>query len=129
MSDLEAACHVAFDKAHTKWCDEVCNGGFVQYLGNESGAFAQDLPEALTRVGLMEYVPIALELRALFPGGIPRDETIRWRAVEQLSETGTALEDLTHRFFEVHDHAADDSFRQKLFALIRNSRPDFVRSS
>jgi Domain of unknown function (DUF4375) len=70
--DLERACHVVFDKAHWKWTvmgrealsggeitviavetffGETCNGGLAQYLGNESGAFGNDVSEALLRVG------------------------------------------------------------------------------
>jgi hypothetical protein len=126
-TDLEAACHLVFGKAHSKWSKrgpsaltigertllavetffgETCNGGVDQYLGNESGKLTEDLPEALLRVGLTSYVPLAIEIRQ------------RQRTMNE-----DALDDLTNRFFELYDEHA---FRRALFDYIRNHEDEFV---
>jgi len=82
-ADTEAATHEVFDQAYMKWIThgsevltegeitvycvettfgEVCNGGLDQYLTNESGAFAEQCPDALVRVGLPRYAEIVKEL-------------------------------------------------------------------
>ncbi len=148
--DQEAACHFIFDKAHWKWTEhgdavlttgertvlavetffgEGSNGGLVQFLENESGAYAQHLPEALERVGLTAYAPIARELRALFPDGISPDPEARFDQIDSLDEEqAVAMEELEDRFFELYlrKHAVEE-FRQKLAAYIRSHREEFVR--
>ena len=69
---MQKVCHEAFDKAHGKWGSirklfltkkekfilatetfygEFSNGGLLQYLGNESGAFANWSVEAFKEIG------------------------------------------------------------------------------
>ena len=141
-TDLEAVCHFIFGRAHTKWTDygsaaltvgertviavetfvgETCNGGLIQYLGNESGAFARDLPEALMRVGLVELVPIALEMKKLFVAPIAEDSAERWKQVEDIEDT--ALDQLSDEFFELLDVKR---FRECLTGFIRRNPFDFV---
>lgn len=147
-ADVVAACHLVFEKAHTKWSrhghealntgertviavetffGETCNGGLIQFLGNESGAFAQDLPEALMRVGLTEYVSMALALRRAFPNGIPRDPGERWAQVEALEDDQpTFLDELTEQFFARHSHDEVEDFRERLVAYIRANRDELL---
>jgi hypothetical protein len=141
-ADLEAVCHFIFGRAHTKWSDhgsaalsvgertviavetfvgETCNGGLIQYLGNESGAFAKDLPEALMRVGLVEFVPIALEMKKLFGAPLAEDSGERWEQLEEVDET--ALDQLSDKFFDLLDV---ERFRECLTGFIRRNPLDFV---
>ncbi len=126
---------------------ETCNGGINQYLVNEGGAFAQELPEALTRCGLLKYAPIAHDLRKLFSGEIPRDPTERWarvsgiesRTLQRVSRSrprdktadlaeipDALLAELTDRFFEFYFPGEGEELNLKLAAYIRSNPSDFI---
>lgn len=167
--DLEAVCSFLFDRIHSKWTflgesylsvgertvlavetffGETCNGGINQYLVNEGGEFAQELPEALARCGLAEYARIATDLRNLFNGEIPREASARWsrvsgiesRTLRRLSngqppdpEAGSTeipdslLKELDDRFFELYLPGNGDDFRLRLTTYIRENLSEFTK--
>jgi len=146
-ADIEAACHFIFDKAHWKWTEhgepalttgertviavetffgETCNGGLLQFLLNESGAFARDLPASLMRVGLTAYVPLALELTRLFPAALSRDPDARGDQLDALDGGDDTLAALSERFFELYHHDEGRVFRERLIEYIRANPREFV---
>ena len=166
--DLEAVCSFLFDRVHSKWTflgegclsvaertliavetffGETCNGGINQYLVNEGGAFAQELPEALARCGLIDYARIALDLRDLFEGEIPREASARWARIPgiesrtlrrisgrppsdqevRLNEIpNSLLEELDSRFVDLYLPGNGEDFRLRLAAYIRENLAEFT---
>jgi len=146
-ADVEAACHFIFDKAHWKWTEhgdaalttgertviavetffgETCNGGLLQFLLNESGAFARDLPGSLMRVGLTGYVPLALELNRLFPAPVSHDPNERGDQVDALDDGDDVLAALSDRFFGLYNQQDAKGFRGRLIEYIRANPGEFV---
>jgi len=114
---MELVCHRFFDMAHSKWrklgssalsekekyvlavetfYGEVTNGGLLQYLDNESGAFAGWAADAFEAVGIPAYAAIMRTVTNLFPQGvIPNDPNERASQVEAIDiERLEALEKL-----------------------------------
>jgi hypothetical protein len=151
-TDKEAACHAVFDEAHTKWTfegrdainesqftvmcvetyfGEVCNGGLVQYLFNESGRSASFGPEALRRIGLPKYAEILEDALARCTNAPEENE---FGVMEDFFEPPESdddddddgpLGDLDERFFELY-FANKTEFRDKLFQYILDNEDDFV---
>ena len=84
---MEKICHEAFDKAHDKWSSikrpfltkrekvilatetfygEFSNGGLLQYLDNESGAFANWSVEAFLKIDIPKYSELLQEVKKIF---------------------------------------------------------------
>ena len=97
---MQRDCHLAFDKAHDKWMakgssklterekyilvtetfyGEFTNGGLIQFLGNESGCFANWGVKAFKEIGIPAYSKLLNEVLNLFPNNyIPEDPSLRW---------------------------------------------------
>ncbi|MDQ8196364.1 DUF4375 domain-containing protein [Coraliomargarita sp. SDUM461004] len=136
---MEALCHKHFHKAHDKWSDsgarllskeekhtlavetfygEVWNGGLMQYLGNESGAFADWADEAFAEIGIPEYSKLMKEVKALFPDStIPTDPDKRWDLVEKLDEE---MLDCMENIVWEKNEAEPDEIRLKLYNYLKN---------
>jgi hypothetical protein len=151
-SDKQAVCHAVFDEAHTKWTDEgrgaineaqltvlcvetffgeVCNGGFAQYLFNESGRNAGFGPDALRRVGLPQYALVLEDVLKRCKNspehndfGIAEDFFEAEAEWEDDDDDGP-LGDLDDRFFALY-FANKKEFREKLFQFILDHEADFV---
>lgn len=105
---MEIVCHQYFDVAHDKWTEfgssdlsekekfvlavetfygEVTNGGLLQFLGNESGAFAGWAVDAFEAVGIPTYADVMRNVTSLFLHGlIPEDPGERWAVVKAIDE-------------------------------------------
>jgi hypothetical protein len=81
------------------WADaEVLNGGFDQFLRNDTGALAADLVPAAKQVGSPEYEAVFRGLTRRFAHGhIPRDRSARIRALDRIPPA--ALDALDQRYF------------------------------
>ncbi|MBN8628778.1 MAG: DUF4375 domain-containing protein [Planctomycetes bacterium] len=137
---LEAECHAAFDQAHDKWLNqgaaalsnrerytlavetfygEVSNGGFEQYLTNESGEFAPWAEEAFAAIGIPELAEVMRNLAELFPEGtIPVDADDRLEHI--LSIDGERLEELASRFF-AFKRSNENRLHRKLADYLRRT--------
>lgn len=131
---MESACHKVFDKAHEKWTKfgsaalteidrvtlavetfygEVTNGGLLQYLGNESGAFAQWASESFEAIGIPAYARVMEDVKSLFPCGvIPEDADERWQKVEAIDDE--RLEAVEQPFWDRY-FTDKKEIRRKLF--------------
>jgi hypothetical protein len=131
---MEFACHKFFDVAHAKWSrrgpsalsdkerhvlavetfyGEVNNGGLIQYLGNESGAFAGWAAEAFDAIGIPELADLMRNVQSLFPHGvIPEDPAVRWDLVEAIGRE--QLEALKPPSFNQY-FTDSNEIRRKLF--------------
>ena len=136
---MESLCHDFFDRAHNKWgrfgpfflnkkekyvlavetfYGEVWNGGLLQYLGNESGAFANWADKAFDVIGIPELADLMEQVKGLFPNSkIPKNPDVRWGMVEKID--GDDLEKLLDIVWEVCE---DDGglIRKKLFQYLKN---------
>ena len=95
---------------------EVCNGGLLQYLGNESGAFAQWADDAFDAIGIPVYATVIRKVKELFPNGqIPEDSNERWDLVEAIDDD--QLEEIEEPFWErYHDHK--NEIRELMYAYL-----------
>ena len=129
-----ALCHQCFDNAIDRWYEvgsaeltekektvlsvetffgETTNGGFVQFLTNESQAFANWAADALERIGLPEYAVIMRKVQDLFPDGIiPQDS-------DEPFELEAELEAIKKDFWKLY-FANENEFRDKLYDYITN---------
>jgi hypothetical protein len=104
----ENFCADFFDAAHNQWMargssslstrqkhslavdtfhGEVCNGGLIQYLSNESGNFANWAANGFDAIGISQYADVMRKVQDLFPdGSIPEDPDLRFDLVEALDE-------------------------------------------
>ncbi len=130
----EAVCHRCFDAAIDRWYivgsadltekektvlsvetffGETTNGGFVQFLTNESQAFANWAADGLDRIGLPEYAVIMRKVQGLFPDGIiPQDS-------DEPFELQGEIEVIEAGFWKLY-HANRTEFRDKLYEYIIN---------
>jgi hypothetical protein len=135
---MEKTCHQHFDVAHTKWSSlgaaslsqkervtlavetfygEVTNGGLLQYLGNESGAFAQWSVEAFQTIGIPEFADVMREVEKLFPNEvIPEDADERWDLVEVLNEA--TVEKIEDGFWPRYQ-SDESEIRKKLYEYLK----------
>lgn len=131
---MQEGCQKVFDEAHERWTKngsgalserekvtlavetfygEVNNGGLLQYLSNESGAFAQWAAEAFERIGIPAYAQVMRSVETLFPGGvIPEDEDARRAQTDAIDEE--RLEAVEKPFWNRY-HADKNEIRRKLF--------------
>jgi hypothetical protein len=78
---------------------EVCNGGLMQYLTNESGAFANWAADGFDAIGIPQYADIMRKVQALFHGGvIPEDTDVIFDLLDTLSEK--VLEGIEQPFWD-----------------------------
>jgi hypothetical protein len=151
--DREPACHLIFDRIHDRWTahgkrslsekqialfavetffGEVCNGGFYQYLTNESGGLANHLVASLKVVGLPAYAEIARGALSLFPNGLSNDSDVRFDEIDSLAEDMVAdhFDSLDEQFFARYDSerpaTGDHPFRVALHEYILRNRPAFA---
>jgi hypothetical protein len=139
---MELACHAFFATAHEKWSErgakalsekekhvlavetfygEVLNGGLLQYLGNESHAFANWAADGFDRIGIPEYAAVMREVGTLFPNGhIPEDGEECWHIVEGLDEE--ALEEIEDGFWSRFNTVDENEIRRKLYAYITDRK-------
>jgi hypothetical protein len=137
---LDAECHAAFNQAQDKWLSqgaaalsnrerytlavetfygEVSNGGFEQYLTNESGEFAPWAEEAFAAIGIPELAEVMRNLADLFPEGtIPVDADDRLEHI--LSIDGERLEELASRFF-AFERSDENRLHRKLADYLRRT--------
>lgn len=137
---MEAYCHTLFDSAHEKWTQhggstlaareklilsvetfygEVMNGGFEQYLSNESGAFVNWAPEGFRTIGLPEFATFVSRIIALFPTGrISDDEDERFDQIDEIDEA--ALDAIEEEFWEFYDD--DKMIRVKLYEYLQKNK-------
>jgi hypothetical protein len=116
----ESVCHRAFSNAYDKWAEggaralseaekftlaietflgEVTNGGLLQYLGNESGAFAGWAAKAFDAIGIPTYADVMRDVTSLFPQGvIPEKPDELWAVIETIDVQ--RLESIERRFWE-----------------------------
>ena len=135
---MENHCHAVFDKAHDKWMKfgplfltkrekytlavetfygEVWNGGILQYLGNESGTFANWADKAFDTIDIPELSEIVKEVKSLFSNSkIPQNSDKRWDIVETLDDE--ALESLTQKVFDVCEED-ENIIRNKLYDYLK----------
>jgi len=105
---MEKVCHEFFDKAHGKWSTfgglflskkekytlaietfygEVLNGGLLQYLGNESGNFANWSVDAFNEIDIPEISEAMKTVLTLFPKNkIPKNASKRWDILEEIDD-------------------------------------------
>ena len=136
--NMQRICHEAFDKAHDKWMSfrkllltkrekfilatetfygEVTNGGIIQYLGNESGAFANWSVEAFEAIGIPEYSKVMMKVKELFPAKtIPTDRDKRWDLVEAIDKK--VIETIEKEFWD-HYYKNEKEIRTKLYNYIQ----------
>ena len=134
---MELVCHKFFDRAHTKWriCGaralsdkekhalavetfygEVLNGGLIQYLSNESGAFAGWAVEAFEAIDIPAYADVMRNVQRLFPNGvIPEDADERCDRVEAIDEE---LLDTAEKPFWDRYQTDKTEIRHKLFQYL-----------
>ncbi|WP_445722177.1 DMP19 family protein [Flavobacterium sp.] len=84
---------------------EINNGGFDQFFFNSSGDYANEILEALKKIGALKTVKIVEEAYKNFPENpIPKDNNIRREILEnineQTSEKWTQLEDKFYLYEE-----------------------------
>jgi hypothetical protein len=137
-SRIEKVCHDYFDAAHTKWHErgvealsskerhvlavetfygEVTNGGLVQYLGNDSYAFANWAAEGFEKIGIREFAELMRRVQALFPDSIiPEDQDLGFSIVEKLDE-GVVLSEIEEVFWN-RWRQDETEIRRKLYAYI-----------
>jgi hypothetical protein len=86
------------------WADaEILNGGFDQFLFNDTGYLAPDLAEAARRVGSGEYAAVFADLERLFPAGrIPRDRAERERLLDAIDARRIGRLDERYTAFQYH---------------------------
>jgi hypothetical protein len=135
--EMEIFCERYFDAAQDKWYrvgasglsdkekhalavetfeGEVCNGGLLQYLGNESGAFANWAVDAFEAIEIPEYASVMREVKNLFPHGvIPEDPDERWDQVEAIDKD--ALEAVERPFWTRY-RTDEKEIRRKLFKYL-----------
>ena len=135
---MDRLCHEAFGAAHNKWdasgsahlsdrekyilavetfYGEVTNGGLVQYLYNESGAFAEWSIDAFIAIGIPEYAEVMREVKRLFPDGvIPEDQVQRQKVASGIDES--ILEQIENAFWTRYN-AHKTEIRTKLYAFIK----------
>jgi hypothetical protein len=63
---------------------EVLNGGMSQFLDHDSGQFANDVPDSLTRLGLHDVATPVREFLAHFQQPLSPDAETRWQQLEQV---------------------------------------------
>lgn len=136
-SHIEKVCHDFFDAAHTKWSErgadslsgkerhvlavetfygEVTNGGLLQYLGNESHAFANWASEGFDKLKLGELAKLMRKVMALFPESkIPADYDACWAIAKNLDEK--VIDEIEAEFWRgwLQDKM---EIRKKLYAYI-----------
>ena len=134
---MEQVCHEFFEAAHQKWGElgaaglnrkekyalaaetfygEVTNGGLVQYLGNESLAFANWAPEAFDKIGIPAFAELMRKVQALFPdSNIPQDHDKCCAVVDSLKD-GT-LESIEEAFW-TRWRQDKTEIRKRLYAYI-----------
>ena len=134
---MEGFCHKLFGEAHDKWCQsgsssltvkerhtlaietfygEVTNGGLLQYLGNESGAFSNWSVEAFEVIGLPEYADVMRTVKGLFPEDcIPEDLDERSKFVERIDRD--ALETIEEEFWSRYS-SNEIEIRRKLYKYL-----------
>lgn len=137
LGQLRKICDEFFDCAHDKWTrdgsivltlkekhvlavetflGEISNGGIIQYLGNESYAFANWAAEGFERIDIPEYAGIAKEIVSLFPQQVvPEDSDECWNIACKIDPE--ILGKLEKSFFEQYD-SVEAKFIEKLYAYI-----------
>ncbi len=132
---IDQFCFDYFEKAHEKWSrfgafvlrrkekhalavmafrSEVGNGGIIQFLGNEAGAFASWGEKAFELIGVPEYAKIIKDLKAMFPKSkIPRNPNKRWKIAETLDDE--ILESMSEKVWEKEE----SNIRRKLYLYLK----------
>ena len=96
---------------------EVLNGGLDQYLGNESGSFAQWADEAFDAIGIPVYAEVIRNVKKLFPGGyIPENSEVRWDLIESIDED--KLEEIEDVFWKRYGEN-ENEIRDLLYAYLK----------
>jgi hypothetical protein len=135
---MQRECHDAFDKAHDKWMSKgsssltnkekfvlvvetfygnFTNGGLVQFLGNESGCFANWAEDAFEVIGIPQYSKLMSEVKSLFPMNvIPEDSNLRWDEVEKIDES--KLENIDQKLW-AHYFKDEKEIRVKLYNYLK----------
>lgn len=133
----EAVCHEYFAEALNKWTKygsavlsqkekytlavetfygEVTNGGLLQYLGNQSGAFAEWAVDAFEAIGIPAYANIVRNVKSLFPNGIiPENPDTRLDLVESIATK--RLEAMEQPFWDQY-RKDNKEIRRKLFQYL-----------
>ncbi len=139
QDQIEYFCEDFCEAAHAKWTNqgssgltakekhslavetfygEVLNGGLQQYLGNESGTFAQWADEAFEAIGIPAYAEVIRNVKELFPNGlIPEDSNERWDIVESIDDD--RLEEIEEPFWE-HYQDHKNEIRDSMYAYLKN---------
>lgn len=134
---MELVCHAFFDKAHTKWNEngtealsekekhvlsietfygEVTNGGLLQYLTNESHAFANWAADGFDRIGIPEYAVVMRRVASLFPNGIIPEDSLECDFIVFGLDDGI-LEEIEDGFWS-RFRTDEGEIRRKLYAYI-----------
>ncbi|MCD8520982.1 MAG: DMP19 family protein [Saccharospirillaceae bacterium] len=85
---------------------EMENGGFVQFIHHEAGAYAEETLEALERIKAKGTHAVLERFLDLFDGEkIPRDEDERVEMFDQIeSEHADEIAELDDRFYDVGEN-------------------------
>lgn len=135
---MEQVCTDFFEDAHDTWSKqgaaaltekqkhvlavetlfgEISNGGLLQYLGNESHAFANWAAAGFTHIGLPQYAAIMERVTALFPDGtIPEDHDACWAIVSELDDG--ILTEIEQPFWSIYETVKAE-FTSRVHAYIR----------
>jgi hypothetical protein len=109
---------------------EVCNGGLMQFIDNQS-RIARFAPEALDTVGLLTYSPLLREALGRCTNSPEENDFGElqdvWECPDSEHHDGP-FHDLDERFFELY-FAEKAEFRHKLFAYLISHEAEFVASS
>lgn len=95
---------------------EITNGGIVQFLSNESHAFAGWAAKSLRTVGLTEYVHVMTQIEALFPDNqIPSDWDACWAVLAELDDD--TLHEIEQPFWNRY-RSNESEFQTKLHGYL-----------
>ncbi|MDF9832834.1 hypothetical protein M2103_001048 [Ereboglobus sp. PH5-5] len=131
------ACGIFFSEAYAKWYEsgpdaltpkekhilaietfigEITNGGIIQYLGNESHAFANWAAEGFDQIGFPKYANIARRITSLFPYEvIPEDDEKCCEIVEDID--GKIFEGIEKDFNQAYNFY-EAVYVEKLYSYI-----------
>ena len=109
--EAESGFEALTDAEKTVFCidnllKEMENGGFVQFIHHETGAYTEETLEALERIKAKGTYSLLERLIALFDGKkIPKDEDERIQMFDHIeSEHADDIAELDDRFYDVGEN-------------------------
>lgn len=109
--EAESGFEALTDAEKTVFCidnllKEMENGGFVQFIHHETGAYTEETLEALERIKAKGTYSLLERLIALFDGQkIPKDEDERIQMFDHIeSEHADDIAELDDRFYDVGEN-------------------------